>query len=146
MAPPRSEDGPCVLVIDDDEDIRESLMGYLEDHGFRALGVANGKSALDLLADPSRRPSAIVLDLMMPIMDGRGFREEQLRLPSLAKIPVVLISAYANLIEVASELGVSDYLAKPIDPRALIAVVRELCHPRAGEGDSAAHADQAKDG
>jgi CheY-like chemotaxis protein len=120
-----------VLVIDDDEDIRESLMGYLEDHGYRSLGAANGKSALELLADPSRRPCAIVLDLMMPIMDGRTFREEQLCLTFLAKIPVVLISAYANLIDVASDLGVSQYLAKPIDPRALIDIVRGLCQPQA---------------
>ncbi len=133
MEPRRTEDGPYVLVIDDDEDIRESLMAYLEDQGLRPLGAANGQSALDLLADASRRPCAIVLDLMMPIMDGRTFREEQMRLASLAEIPVVLISAYANLTEVASELGVSEYLAKPIDPRALLTVVRELCHPPAGD-------------
>lgn len=140
MAPPKIEDGPYVLVIDDDEDIRESLMGYLEDHGYRPLGAANGKSALELLADPARRPCAIVLDLMMPIMDGRSFREEQLRLSSLARIPVVLISAYVNLVEVASDLGVSEYLAKPIDPRTLIAVVHDLCNHQGGQCGPAAHA------
>lgn len=118
---------PYVLVIDDDDDIREGLMVYLEDHGFSPLGAANGQRALEMLANSAQRPCAIVLDLMMPVMDGRMFREEQLRFAGLADIPVVLISAYANLTAVAHELRIEDYLTKPIDPRALVRVICDRC-------------------
>jgi two-component system, chemotaxis family, chemotaxis protein CheY len=114
-----------VLVVDDDDDIRDCLVGYLEDEGFRSLGAANGKRALEILKRSGPRPSVIVLDLMMPVMDGRGFREEQLRVADLADIPVILISAYADLTETARELKVAECLSKPIDPMGLLAVVRQ---------------------
>jgi two-component system chemotaxis response regulator CheY len=136
MPPPTSNGRPYVLVIDDDDDIREGLMGFLEDHGFYPVGAANGQRALEILADPARRPCAIVLDLMMPVMDGRTFREEQLRFAGLADIPVVLISAYANLTSVARELKIEDYLAKPIDPRALVRVIRDRCGSSTTSGGS----------
>ncbi len=129
MAPARTRGSPDVLVIDDDDDIRECLMGYLEDQGFHPVGAANGQRALELLADPAQRPSAIVLDLMMPVMDGRMFREAQLGFAAVADIPVVLISAYADLTEVARELKIEDYLAKPIDPDHFLRAIRGLCRP-----------------
>ena len=95
-----------ILVIDDDEDLRESLIAYLEDHGYATTGAVNGKHALDILSDPSEQPSLIVLDLMMPIMDGRMFREAQLTSPKLGAIPVILISAYDNAAEIAQELNI----------------------------------------
>jgi two-component system, chemotaxis family, chemotaxis protein CheY len=118
-----------VLVVDDDDDIRDCLVGYLEDEGFHPIGVSNGKRALEMLTGAGPRPSVIVLDLMMPVMDGRGFREEQLRAAELADIPVVLISAYANLVETARELKVAQYLSKPIDPLGLLTVIRQYCRP-----------------
>ncbi len=126
MSPP-AEQTRLVLVVDDDDDIRECLMGSLEDAGFRPLGAANGRRALDLLANPRALPCVIVLDLMMPVMDGRAFREEQLRLTNIADIPVVLISAHANLVETAAELGIDQYLVKPIDPVGFLELVRGRC-------------------
>lgn len=117
-----------VLVVDDDDDIRDCLVGYLEDQGFRSQGAANGKRALEILNGSGPRPSVIVLDLMMPVMDGRGFREEQLRAAELADIPVVLISAYADLPETARELKIAQCLSKPIDPVGLLAVIRHYCN------------------
>ncbi len=122
--PQGPESGKVVLVVDDEDDIRECLMGYLEDEGFKPLGAANGKRALELLADPEVRPFVIVLDLMMPVMDGRTFRQEQLQAAAIADIPVVLISAYADLTETADELGIDRYLQKPFDPNGFLALIR----------------------
>lgn len=132
--PQGPESGKVVLVVDDEDDIRECLMGYLEDEGFKPLGAANGKRALELLADPKVRPFVIVLDLMMPVMDGRTFRQEQLQAAAIADIPVVLISAYADLTETADELGIDRYLQKPFDPNGFLALIRgywgEVCQDR----------------
>lgn len=119
-----------VLIIDDDEDIRESLIGCLEGEGYQPIAAPNGKQALELLASLDPPPCIIVLDLMMPVMDGRSFREEQLRSPALAKIPVVLISAYVpDPAEVAQELRIPDYLSKPVDPEVLLQLIQDRCLP-----------------
>ena len=72
---------PRVLVVEDDLEIRESLMDVLEDAGFEAVGAGNGLEALDQLRGPGPQPCLIFLDLMMPRMDGRAFRQEQLAPP-----------------------------------------------------------------
>src|SRR5881392_3915466 len=90
------EAGP-VLVVEDDEDIRDSLVEFLGDEGYEARGAGNGREALSLLAAIAPPPCLIILDLMMPVMDGRTFREEQLRRPDVADIPVIVISAYRDL-------------------------------------------------
>lgn len=131
---PKPDPTPRVLVIDDDDDIREGLMGYLEDKGYCPMGAANGRRALELLANPEQRPCAIVLDMMMPVMDGRMFREEQLRVDALAGIPVVLISAYADLPQLARDLKTENWLLKPIDPRDLLRILRKLCALSTGGG------------
>lgn len=123
MSAPRQADR-AVLVVDDDDDIRESLIGFLEAEGYCPIGAPNGKRALELLAALESPPRLIVLDLMMPVMDGRVFRKEQLRSPTLAKIPVVLISAYApDPAEVARELRIPDFLSKPVDPVVLLQLI-----------------------
>ena len=91
-----------VLVVDDDLDIRSALIDVLEDHGFEAKGAINGRDALDKLqAAGEEKPCLIVLDLMMPVMDGRAFRETQLGKPALAGIPVLIISAYRDIDQIA---------------------------------------------
>jgi CheY-like chemotaxis protein len=114
-----------VLVVDDDRDIRDSLIETLEDHGYQASGASNGAEALALLRT-SPRPCLILLDLMMPVMDGRGFREEQLKNPAWADIPVVVISAYSNVEAQAQELATA-FVRKPVSTRPLIDVVRRYC-------------------
>ena len=115
-----------ILVVDDDRDIRDSLIETLEDHGFRATGAANGAEALDVLRRSPERPSLILLDLMMPVMDGPGFREEQLKNPSWAEIPVVVISAYSDAEARARRLDV-ECMRKPLKIRPLIDMVRRHC-------------------
>jgi CheY-like chemotaxis protein len=117
----------CVLVVDDNEDIRESLMGFLEDRGFVATGATNGRDALLKLRGTRALPCLIILDLMMPVMDGRAFREAQLRDPGLAGIPVVVVSAYKDVSALAEALGVRDHLPKPLDLDALLDLVRAHC-------------------
>src|SRR3954470_23175677 len=81
-----------VLVVDDDQDIREALCDLLADAGYRAASVANGKEALIYLKS-GELPCVILLDLMMPVMDGWEFRRQQQGDPRLSKIPVVVITA-----------------------------------------------------
>jgi len=77
-----------VLVVEDEEMIRDSVIEFLDDQGFEAFGASDGKEALDKLTNGEQLPCLILLDLMMPIMDGRAFREKQLQNPALAEIPV----------------------------------------------------------
>jgi two-component system, chemotaxis family, chemotaxis protein CheY len=116
-----------VLVVDDDDDIRGSLIEFLEDHGHHAVGAANGSEALALLNPPRPRPCLIILDLMMPVMDGSAFRSEQLQRPAVADIPVIVVSAYKDVEARAQQLGAVQWLAKPFDLRALLRLVEENC-------------------
>jgi CheY-like chemotaxis protein len=119
-----------VLVVDDDRDIRDSLIEMLEDHGYATLGAGNGREALEILRTCDPPPCLILLDLMMPVMDGREFRAEQLKQPALAAIPVIVISAFGDVEAQAAALA-ADCMRKPLATRPLIAAVRRLC-PQAG--------------
>ena len=118
---------PCdVLVVDDDAEIRESLVEVLEERGYHAVSVANGAQALAALRNGAR-PELILLDLMMPVMDGATFRRQQRAEPDLAGIPVVLISAFQDVDENARRLGVTAALRKPISFRDLLDTVKRFC-------------------
>lgn len=121
--------GHRVLVVDDDLEIRESVMELLEDHGYEAVGASNGLEALDKLQAPEPHPCLIFLDLMMPRMDGRAFRLEQLSRPDLASIPVVVVSAFWNANHVAQELKVAELLEKPFKVQELVNITRRYCPP-----------------
>jgi DNA-binding response OmpR family regulator len=119
--------GAPLLIIEDDQDIRESLVEFLEDHGYRVDAARDGREALDHLVRARERPCLIVLDLMMPVMDGQQFRAEQLRDPELSQIPVLLISAYGDVEERASDLGRLPFLRKPFDLEQLLEQVEARC-------------------
>jgi CheY-like chemotaxis protein len=116
---------PSVLVVDDDPDVRVMLETYLELEGFDVLTASNGFDALQRLRDA--RPSVILLDLMMPVMDGVEFRRHQQGQPVLRDIPVVCLSARHDAKQTATRLGVTDCLAKPLDLEMLMAVLRRHC-------------------
>ena len=121
------------LVVEDDRNVRELLVELLGEAGFQVTGTSNGQEALGLLRN-GLRPSVIVLDLMMPVMDGWDFRMSQLRDPALQDIPVVLITA-AGFSEntIHGQLHVVELVRKP--PRAveiLRAVERAISGPRPG--------------
>jgi len=115
-----------VLVVEDDPDIRATLCEALEDHGYTAVGASNGVEALDYLHKAGERPCLILLDLMMPVMDGQTFRNEQRADPSLAEIPVIVISAYRDVEKHARELA-ADCLPKPVRLETLLDVARRHC-------------------
>jgi CheY-like chemotaxis protein len=115
-----------VLVVDDDDEIRESMVEVLGELGHRAEGAPNGLKALELMRAPPM-PCLVLLDLMMPVMDGRSFREAQLSDPTMKDVPVLVISAYRDLQESAKAMGVAGFLPKPVDLDVLLSVVSKYC-------------------
>ena len=83
----------AVLLVDDDLDIREALTDILEDRGFHVTSAANGREALTVLRSGNVSPSAILLDLMMPVMDGFQFLAEMRKVPEWREIPVIVVTA-----------------------------------------------------
>lgn len=126
-----------VLIVDDDPAMRDALCDALELQGHLTAGVSNGLEALDHLGK-SAPPCLILLDLMMPLMNGWEFREAQLKNPQIASIPVVVITAYTNPIHNAEKLAAVGYLTKPISPERLLEAVAAWCPP-GGSGPSSAH-------
>ena len=82
-----------VMVVEDDALIREMVMQVLAGEGFTAIGASNGEEALQHLREERIHPALILLDLMMPVMNGWQFRAKQLQDPALAGIPVIVMSA-----------------------------------------------------
>lgn len=115
---------PRVLVVEDDNDLRESICAVLQDAGYSSRSAENGEVALEQAR--AERPCVILLDLMMPIMNGWEFRSEQLRDPKLSSIPVIIMSADGRAGEKARTLH-ADYLRKPITLDALLHLVDDYC-------------------
>lgn len=126
-----SADGATFVLRD--ADISDVIASTLEDHGYSVIVAANGQEALDKLRQATRSPHLIVLDLMMPVMDGWQFRAAQKSHPALADVPVVLLSAHVDVRSAASEMAAVAWLKKPVDLTALIKVV-EASYDR-GNGD-----------
>ena len=119
--------GHYVLVVEDNQDVRETLVELLESYGYEAIGAEHGREAFDKLDRLGTRPCMIVLDLMMPVMDGRAFRQEQLKKPDVSSVPVVVISAYDETPERLREMQALAYLRKPINLTELMRVVGQHC-------------------
>jgi CheY-like chemotaxis protein len=117
-------DAGSILIVEDEQESREFLSELFESKGFRVAEASNGAEAWQFLQQ-SGRPCIIILDVNMPIMDGRQFRSMQLRDPWLAKIPTVVVSA-ADPSSIA-DLGATAVIRKPVDVDALIQVVEANC-------------------
>jgi CheY-like chemotaxis protein len=118
---------PRVLIVEDDNDLRAFMGIHLESEGYETTVAANGAEALDRLSE--QRPYVILLDVMMPIMDGWEFRTRQLADPTLADIPVVCLTAMYDPAEVVSPLRVR-CLPKPVDFPILLDAVSTACGPQ----------------
>jgi len=115
---------PAVMVVDDDALIREMVIQVLASEGFTAIGARNGEEALQRLRQEHLQPALILLDLMMPVMDGRQFRAAQLQDPALASIPVVVISAADD-----GDVRAQEHVGKPFDIEELLHVVSQFTAP-----------------
>jgi CheY-like chemotaxis protein len=114
-----------VLIVEDDEDLREMMAQLLTLEGFHAASVSNGREALDYLHETAS-PDVILLDLMMPVMDGWEFRRQQQADPTLADVPVIVLSALDHAR--AAALDADAFLKKPLDFDRLLTLVRTYCH------------------
>ena len=117
--------GRRVLVVEDDADLREMMAQLLVLEGFEADMAGDGAEALDKLRGTSAHPDVILLDMMMPRMDGWSFCREQAREPALAAIPVVVVTAAPR--EQVSSVAAAAVVSKPFDYQQLISTLRQHC-------------------
>jgi two-component system, chemotaxis family, chemotaxis protein CheY len=116
-----------VLVVDDDPAVVEGLSELLEEEGYIVATATDGRDALEQLR-AGLRPSVILLDLMMPRMDGWDFRQEQMKDAELRDIPTVVISAAGfSAASVKTQLGDIEFVPKPADPQTLLDAVKRGC-------------------
>jgi CheY-like chemotaxis protein len=121
--------GNLVLIVDDDADLRETVQMLLEDAGYAALEARDGRDAIEVLRRTDPLPDVILLDLSMPVVNGREFRAEQLADPRIAAIPVIVLSASGCIAEETPTMHVAATLAKPFSRESLIEVVARRCSP-----------------
>ena len=113
-----------VLIVEDDEDLRDMMAQLLTIEGFQTATAANGREALEYLHHTSK-PNLILLDLMMPVMDGWEFRRQQKADPAIAPVPVIVLSALDP--SRAAGVDATAFLKKPLDFDRLLELVREHC-------------------
>ena len=115
-----------VLIADDEKDIRRLVTFTLERAGFEVLEAVNGREAYDIALE--MEPAVILLDVMMPFMNGYEVCRKLRELPIMQKVPILLLSAKAQNYEIGEGLaaGATDYLVKPFLPRDLAAKVKQL--------------------
>ncbi len=115
-----------ILVVDDEPDILKVLVARLKEHGFETVTAANGEEAL--LQAAAHKPNLIILDIMMPVMDGTEAAQRLKENPRTRDIPIIFLSALQTKTEEASdggEVGDNIILAKPFDINVLLAKIRE---------------------
>ena len=112
-----------VLVIEDDLAIRTLIVELLRDEGYEVRGAADGLAGLDQMEWP---PDLIVLDLMMPVMDGATFLAHRRQIPERCGIPVIIVTARRDAQPEIDAMGVSAIIGKPFDDDDLLATVASL--------------------
>jgi CheY-like chemotaxis protein len=120
---------PGVLIVEDDDDMRQIVMQLLEYHGWPAYGASDGIEGLRKLQE--HRPSLILLDIAMPRMNGIEFRNRQRTLADrkLANVPVVVVSAVADAPQYKTTLNAADVLVKPFEADRLLKAVESYVRP-----------------
>ncbi len=117
---------PSILVVEDDPAVREAIATFLECEGYRVVEAGDGLEALRRLRGASD-VGLILLDLMMPVMNGWEFRDVQAKDPALASIPVVVITADNSAAQKAADAGTAGYLLKPVEFPELLSWVDRFC-------------------
>lgn len=118
-----------ILIVDDDEAIRESLSMIMEIHGFACKTASNGKRALELLYEECKvkPPSLVFMDLWMPVMDGISFLKTREHDVQLYALPTFLFSADGAIQAVADKLHATGYLQKPVELDEILKVANTFC-------------------
>ncbi len=116
-----------ILIVDDDSDATEAMADFLKHEGFEVSVASDGQRALANLRSANALPSVILLDLTMPVMNGWQFRQAQLADPSLASVPVIILTAAAASESSISRLHPAGFLRKPVPPQALLNLVGSVC-------------------
>jgi CheY-like chemotaxis protein len=116
-----------VLVVDDDEQLRYILRETMSEDGYDVEAASNGREALAIIE--RWPPDLIVLDLMMPVMDGETFRQEQRRLRLADQVPLIVLSAAREIGSAAARVGAAASVPKPFDLDDLLATVNRLAAP-----------------
>jgi CheY-like chemotaxis protein len=111
-----------ILVVEDDTSIRELLVELLESESYEVFSAVNGLEAIKFL-ELGNLPDLILIDLMMPIMDGYSFRTEQLKNDQWSKIPTVVMSAEANAKEKMKNFQITAFLSKPVELEIILSTV-----------------------
>jgi DNA-binding response OmpR family regulator len=114
------------MIIDDDSDVRASVARALEQEGYRVPVASNGRDAMRVLVEERERPDLILLDAMMPEMDGWSFRVAQRKRPELAPIPVVIFTAYCLERDEAEQLDAAAFLGKPVQLDELLGTIESV--------------------
>lgn len=112
-----------ILIVDDDQGIRDTLCLALELEGFQAAVAEHGEVALDYLKSHSK-PNLVLLDLMMPVMNGWDFVQKVRDIPDLSNLPIVVVTAFGAR---AKGLAVQGHLEKPVELEALLSTVKRFC-------------------
>ena len=111
-----------ILLVEDDEDIRETLREFLEDEGYEVTAASNGQEALDRLQPSADLPCFVLLDLMMPVMDGWTFLERIASDSRLARLPVIVSTSAPDRAPKGRQV-----IPKPVDLLEVLGVVRSYC-------------------
>lgn len=120
-----SQPSTDLLLVEDDPETRDATIDVLQAVGYRVQSAVDGRDALAWLA-ANESPRLIILDLMMPVMNGWQFRSAQLANPAIAAIPVMLVSAGQSLEQDAKELRAAAAVAKPVDLGVMLDKIRAL--------------------
>jgi two-component system cell cycle response regulator DivK len=118
-----------ILIVEDHRDSREALKALFEAFGYLVTEATNGREAIR--AAQSERPNLILMDIMMPEMDGFDATRRIRAIPDLAGTPIIAVTAMEGARELALQAGMSDYVRKPVDIRGLLNKVSGLLEPTA---------------
>lgn len=113
-----------ILLAEDDEDLREAMVDTLNEAGYSVEAVGNGRDALEWLEDTADPPKLILLDLMMPVMDGWQFLDEREKTPKVAAVPVIVLSANGSFL---AKNETVPFLQKPVKVVPLLALIATYC-------------------
>ena len=114
----------CVLVVEDNDDVRNMMVVLLRSHSFETMSARNGAEGLERMRQ--RRPCLVLLDMHMPVMDGWQFRDLQLQDAAIADVPVVCITAMWKPQDVERQLRIP-CLGKPVDFPSVLSAVEKAC-------------------